>query len=156
MVLVGSIAAGPTKQTQSTSIAIIVSTWWRNHGRSYSTDLTATFESVTGEFPAQRASNAENVSIWWRHHDGVLVTPSLKVTLFLHVVWDCRLLALSNFPPGEYIHFGECLEYPWGNDIKFDVMEFPRPMCPRLPWGRMPTTGTIKDVSVFLNREISS
>ena len=22
-----------------------------------------------GEFPAQRASNAENVSIWWRHHD---------------------------------------------------------------------------------------
>ena len=23
---------------------------------------------VTGEFPAQRASNAKNVSIWWRHH----------------------------------------------------------------------------------------
>ena len=23
---------------------------------------------VTGELPAQRASNAENVSIWWRHH----------------------------------------------------------------------------------------
>ena len=22
---------------------------------------------VTGEFPSQRASNAENVSIWWRH-----------------------------------------------------------------------------------------
>ena len=28
--------------------------------------------AVTGEFPAQRASNAENVSIWWRHH----VSPS--------------------------------------------------------------------------------
>ena len=25
-------------------------------------------QSVTGEFPAQKASNAENVSIWWRHH----------------------------------------------------------------------------------------
>ena len=24
---------------------------------------------VTGEFPAQRASNAETVSIWWRHDD---------------------------------------------------------------------------------------
>ena len=24
---------------------------------------------VTGEFPAQRASYADNVSIWWRHHD---------------------------------------------------------------------------------------
>ena len=23
---------------------------------------------VTGEFPAQKASSAENVSIWWRHH----------------------------------------------------------------------------------------
>ena len=23
---------------------------------------------VTGEFPAQKASNAENVSSWWRHH----------------------------------------------------------------------------------------
>ena len=23
---------------------------------------------VSGEFPAQRARNAENVSIWWRHH----------------------------------------------------------------------------------------
>ena len=23
---------------------------------------------ATGEFPAQMASNAENVSIWWRHH----------------------------------------------------------------------------------------
>ena len=23
----------------------------------------------TGEFPAQRASDAENVSIWWRHHE---------------------------------------------------------------------------------------
>ena len=24
---------------------------------------------MTGEFPAQIASNTENVSIWWRHHD---------------------------------------------------------------------------------------
>ena len=24
---------------------------------------------VTGELPAQRTSNAENVSIWWHHHD---------------------------------------------------------------------------------------
>ena len=24
---------------------------------------------VTGEFPAQMASNEENVSIWWRHHE---------------------------------------------------------------------------------------
>ena len=24
---------------------------------------------VSGEFPSQMASNAENISIWWRHHE---------------------------------------------------------------------------------------
>ena len=32
------------------------------------TGLSEGNSPVTGEFPAQRASNAENVSIWWRHH----------------------------------------------------------------------------------------
>ena len=35
---------------------------------------------VTGEFFAQRTSNAENVSIWWRHHDNTL--------LHLIFLWD--------------------------------------------------------------------
>ena len=33
------------------------------------TDLCERNSPVTIEFPAQSASNAENVSIWWRHHD---------------------------------------------------------------------------------------
>ena len=33
------------------------------------TGLCAGNSPCTGEFPAQMASNAENVSIWWRHHD---------------------------------------------------------------------------------------
>ena len=32
------------------------------------TGLCAGNSPVIGEFPAQRASNAENGSIWWRHH----------------------------------------------------------------------------------------
>ena len=39
---------------------------------------------VTGEFPAQRASNAENVSIWWRHHvwtNACLVYPRINASL---------------------------------------------------------------------------
>ena len=32
------------------------------------TGLCAGNSPVTGAFPTQRASNAENVSIWWRHH----------------------------------------------------------------------------------------
>ena len=32
------------------------------------TGLCAGNSPVTGEYPAQMASNADNVSIWWRHH----------------------------------------------------------------------------------------
>ena len=32
------------------------------------TDLCVGNSPGTGEFPAQMASNAENVSTWWRHH----------------------------------------------------------------------------------------
>ena len=33
------------------------------------TGLCAGNSPGTGEFPAQMASNAENISIWWRHHE---------------------------------------------------------------------------------------
>ena len=36
------------------------------------TGLCAGNSPATGEFPTQKASNAENVSIWWRHHVPVL------------------------------------------------------------------------------------
>ena len=35
------------------------------------TGLCAGNSPETGEFPAQMASNAEDVSIWWRHHENV-------------------------------------------------------------------------------------
>ena len=34
---------------------------------------SASLAFVPGEFPAQMASNAENVSIWWRHHVHILI-----------------------------------------------------------------------------------
>ena len=39
----------------------------------------------TGEFPAQMASNAENVSIWWRHH--ALTRPGFIWCLFKKIKW---------------------------------------------------------------------
>ena len=56
---------------------------------------------VTGEFPAQKASNAENVSIWWRHH-GRLCHPVVRgITRFCECIpfarrketqeWHCRV-----------------------------------------------------------------
>ena len=52
------------KTSQITSLTIVYSTvysaadQWKHLSSA----------SLVGEFPAQRASNAENVSIWWCHH----------------------------------------------------------------------------------------
>ena len=47
---------------------------------------------MTGEFPAQMASNAENVSIWWRNHErnGYESTELLlpRVTLPMTLILD--------------------------------------------------------------------
>ena len=40
---------------------------------------------VTGEFPAQMASNAENVSIWWRHH--VIKIQPITYSLVRILLW---------------------------------------------------------------------
>ena len=45
-------------------------TWhrWKKTSKLCVTGLCEGNSPVTGEFPAQMASNAENVSIWWHHH----------------------------------------------------------------------------------------
>ena len=40
------------------------------------TGLCAGNSPETGEFPAQMASNTENVSIWWRHHGPRCMLPT--------------------------------------------------------------------------------
>ena len=47
------------------------------------TGLCAGNSPGTGEFPAQMASNVENVSIWWRHHDFFFKELSLVYVIFL-------------------------------------------------------------------------
>ena len=45
--------------------------FWRRSKKTSKLRVTGLCEGnspVTGEFPAQRASNAGNVFIWWRHH----------------------------------------------------------------------------------------
>ena len=59
--------------SQITSLTIVYSTVYsRRRSKKTSklrvTGLCSGNSPVTGDFPAQRASNAENVSIWWRHH----------------------------------------------------------------------------------------
>ena len=66
-VIMGTIAS------QITSFTIVYSTVYSGADQKIPSKLRVTGLCVgnspgTGEFPAQMASNAENVSIWWRHH----------------------------------------------------------------------------------------
>ena len=49
------------------------------------TGLCAGNSPVTGEFPAQKASNEENVPIWWRHHDKTVKFESKYNTLVIFI-----------------------------------------------------------------------
>ena len=62
-----------TMASQITSLTIVYSVVFSDADKKTSklrvTGLCEGNSPVTREFPALRASNAENVSIWWRHHD---------------------------------------------------------------------------------------
>ena len=94
--------------SQITSVTIIYSTVFRRRSKKTSklrvTGLCEGNSLVTGEFPAQRASNAANVSIWWRHHDSELPAydgswcrQSLSGTDNDFVEWECSSLFRANF-----------------------------------------------------------
>ena len=56
------------------------------------TGLCAGNSPVTGEFPAHRTSNAENVSIWWSHHEHfigmfLICGDPLSSTWWLQMLW---------------------------------------------------------------------
>ena len=68
--------------SQITSIAIVYSTIYSGAvQRKHQISASLTFvRGVYGEFPAQRASNAENVSIWWRHQENSSTTLVILVS----------------------------------------------------------------------------
>ena len=84
-VTMGSMAS------QITNLTIVYSSVYsgadqRKHQSS--TGLCAGNSPGTGEFPAQMASDAENVSIWWRHHDhDKLLLPVLRNTMYPAKPW---------------------------------------------------------------------
>ena len=68
------------------------------------TGLCAGNSPGTSEFPAQMASNAENVSIWWRHHDTCASDRPrsdglcyLGICVFIHFFYSCKHFALQPF-----------------------------------------------------------
>ena len=70
--------------SQITSLTVVYSTVYSRRRSKKTSKLR-----VTGEFPAQRASNVENVSIWWRHHvktDNIYLAIAGKIS-WLGVCW---------------------------------------------------------------------
>ena len=61
-----------TVASQITSVTVVYSIVYSGAEKTSKlrvTGLCAGNSPGTGEFPAQRDSNAENGSIWWRHHE---------------------------------------------------------------------------------------
>ena len=86
-----------TMASQITSLTIVYSTVYsrirsKKTSKFRVTGLCAGNSPVTGEFPTQRASIAENVSIWWRHDE----RPSRNLTQRLSL--EMRALTLRTTP----------------------------------------------------------
>ena len=62
------------------------------------TGLCAGNSPGTGEFPAQKASNAENVSIWWRHH-GIRDPRQINVlrSFVKYPSFECKIIIYTFF-----------------------------------------------------------
>ena len=75
--------------SQITSLTIVYTTvyWGADQKEHQSSALLAFVQGIhrwPGEFPAQRASNAENVSIWWSHHDLIPIQPLPEPMFICH------------------------------------------------------------------------
>ena len=82
-----------TMASQITSLTIVYSTVYSDadYGKKTKLRVTGLYAGNspgTGEFPAQMASNAENVSIWWRHHgQGRRRSITADTVINLYSVW---------------------------------------------------------------------
>ena len=89
--------------SQITSASIVYSTVCsgKETSKFRVTGLCEGNSPVTGEFPAQRASNAENVSIWWRQHADICVQSFAALS---HVS-DCMPVLNFRFSTSNVLRF---------------------------------------------------
>ena len=74
-----------TVVSEITSLIVVYSTVYptadqRKHQSNASLVFVRWIHQGAGEFPAQMASNAENVSLWWRHHDDDTISTKQSTT----------------------------------------------------------------------------
>ena len=91
----GTIMQGPYSRSMKTSKLRV-------------TGLCEGNSSVTGEFPAKRASNAENVSIWWRQY--VSRDPRKVAWCMISRIWKWCISLLSTKTCSHYTLHLNCLK----------------------------------------------
>ena len=74
---------------------------------------------MTGEFPAQKASKAENVILWWRHHELVQISAPILIiesSLQRHYqLWVTTVVKFFNNFAGPLFK-GQNLHFRWNQD----------------------------------------
>ena len=100
----------------------LLNCWFRRRSKKTSkprvTGLCEGNSSVTGEFPAQKGSNAENTSNWWHHHEitrRLHDLMSLKRSIYVYhfctnTAYMNKYLVYSVLELQHYIHHPD-----WGN-----------------------------------------
>ena len=89
---------------------------------------------VTSEFPAQMASNAENVSIWWRHHDELVISQALCSTC-LPLISHCNTRRHRAFLDFDF----ENISGPASQDLGFECNKgsgYQKPLAIMIKWRR--------------------
>ena len=77
------------------------------------TGLCAGTSPGTGEFPAQMASNAENVSIWWRHHAKI----TFSITVIAYEGTSCATYNITPLQLTQYVL--SLTEFTYANTLLF-------------------------------------
>ena len=123
------------------------------------TGLCAGNSPVTDEFPAQGASNAENVSIWWRHHGMCLLTlfriemDNLMPLLIISLQLLFGSTSAEVFNKSSAIYFANNFRTSYFTRTSHRPKEKPGPEIPRsdqilYTFRRMKMGSSITDVSV--------
>ena len=84
---------------------------WKKTSKLRVNGLCVANSAGTGDFPAQRDSNAENASIWWRHHVWLRCW-NHDLIIFLINVLNFRYHLPEHWPHGGYCVAVLCFSTP--------------------------------------------
>ena len=102
---------------------------------------------VTGEFPTQRASNAENISIWWRHHAILIYIFVMAVSVINDA--NAFVTSLKSHEISEYF-----LSLIWYEVLRHPTVQWRPNFSPFIYGAEMNIDGLVHDCSIFISNAL--